>query len=431
MDERLVVISADCHMGNSLMNWEPWLDQECLPVYRERRKVMFERSFVMKMLSRNEQAGRSDDIFDLRSVFPPETLDDQIEDRRRFLNEQVGRADGLGSMTTGGDTDPERRLRELEGDGTVGDIVMGQCSPLLVQGRGDPALLIANSQAVNRWMADFVSHHPERHAGAISVPLGAPIEAVVEQVRWGRAHGLRGGIQLTTSPEIDGLPLYSHNYYEPLWAVCAELDVPVLIHGGTGALPPKAGGAALWILERGWFHRRPLRYFIFGAVFERHPRLKVVFIETSAYWVVDELRMLDELYLGTAEVGSITRDHNPHMHRLLSGVQTLLPRKPSEYFQSNCYVGLGAWPACWASYPAIGVDNIVWGSDYPHNEASWPHSMQQVSQTTRELRVPGEDLRKILGANAARIWGFDLQRLQPVADRVGPSLRQLQGQLAS
>jgi predicted TIM-barrel fold metal-dependent hydrolase len=187
----------------------------------------------------------------------------------------------------------------------------------------------------------------------------------------------------------------------------------------------------LWILERGWFHRRPLRYFILGGVFERHPRLKVVFIETSAYWVVDELRMLDEWYLGTAQVGSITREHNPHMQRLLSGIQTLLPRKPSEYFHSNCYVGLGAWPACWAAYPAIGVENIVWGSDYPHNEASWPHSMQQVSQTTRELRVPAEDLRKILGANAARIWGFDLQRLQPVADRVGPSLQQLQGQRAS
>jgi predicted TIM-barrel fold metal-dependent hydrolase len=420
MEQRMVAISADTHVGNVFVNFEPWIDPPMRERYREHRKSLFSDANRAKALSRNEQAGRSDDIFDLRELFPGETVLEQIEERRRFLSKHTGRSDGLTGMMTGGESDPERRLRELEGDGTVGDVLMSQVSPFISYSY-DPELTPANTMALNRWMVDFVSHHPERHAGSIVPPLGGPIEEVVRQIRWSRAHGLRGGLQLTTSPEIDGLPLFSHKYYEPMWSVCEELDVPLLIHGGTGAMPPKAGGTAIWLMERHWFHMRPLKYFIFGGVLERHPGLKVVFIETSACWVNGELKRLDELYEGRPEGGSITRTHNPHMAHVLSGIRKILPRKPSEYFRSNCYVGLGAWPACWAARHDIGIDNIVWGSDYPHNEASWPKSMEQIRETTTELNVPREDVRKILGTNAARIWGFDLAKLQPVAERVGPS----------
>ena len=66
----------------------------------------------------------------------------------------------------------------------------------------------------------------------------------------------------------------------------------------------------------------------------------------------------------------------------------------------------------------IGLDNMMWGSDYPHPEGSWPHTRQQMIDTLHDL--PEDDITRILGGNAARLYGFDLEKLAPLAARIGP-----------
>jgi hypothetical protein len=67
----------------------------------------------------------------------------------------------------------------------------------------------------------------------------------------------------------------------------------------------------------------------------------------------------------------------------------------------------------------VGVDRIMWGSDYPHKEASTPYSREAISLSF--AGVPLEETKMMLSGNAARLYGFDLDFLRPIADRIGPS----------
>ena len=66
----------------------------------------------------------------------------------------------------------------------------------------------------------------------------------------------------------------------------------------------------------------------------------------------------------------------------------------------------------------IGLENILWGSDYPHPEGTWPTTRQHLVETFRG--VPEEELALMLGGNAARVYDFDLGKLGPLVARIGP-----------
>jgi hypothetical protein len=73
-------------------------------------------------------------------------------------------------------------------------------------------------------------------------------------------------------------------------------------------------------------------------------------------------------------------------------------------------------------WSAIGVDNILWGSDYPNYEGTWPHSPRSLAATFGD--APRQTGESIVGVNAARLYGFDVKRLAPIAAEVGPELWQ-------
>jgi predicted TIM-barrel fold metal-dependent hydrolase len=96
-----------------------------------------------------------------------------------------------------------------------------------------------------------------------------------------------------------------------------------------------------------------------------------------------------------------------------------LKRKPSEYFRSNVFVGASCMPRREVEQRhAIGLANIMWGSDYPHPEGSWPETRRQMRDSLSG--VPEDDLAAMLGGNAARVYGFDVEKLAPLAARIGP-----------
>jgi len=160
---------------------------------------------------------------------------------------------------------------------------------------------------------------------------------------------------------------------------------------------------------------------IFGGVFERFPGLRVLLSEATAGWVIAELKLMDQIFSGKptttmkAEIGRVGID--------LSDQRGDLTRPPSEYFLEHCFVNAAASTNDWALRRAEGYDisnNMLWGNDYPHPEGTWPTSVEQLRATITELDVPAADVAKILGGNAARVYGFDLDALRPTADRVGP-----------
>jgi hypothetical protein len=96
--------------------------------------------------------------------------------------------------------------------------------------------------------------------------------------------------------------------------------------------------------------------------------------------------------------------------------------KPSEYFRRNVFLGASCMPRREVEMrQQIGVGNIMWGSDYPHPEGTWPSTRQHLVDAFRG--VPTEELAEMLGGNAARIYGFDTHKLAPLVARIGPEKR--------
>ena len=228
-----------------------------------------------------------------------------------------------------------------------------------------------------------------------------------------RELGLQGGFVLPLVGH--GLPGYNHARFEPLWAVAADLDMPVNCHAETGGPDdPFVYGSgidsyALEATEIPFFARRPLWFLLWGGVLERHPTLKLVFTEQMADWVPDQLRQLDDLY---------------DTPIFLSELRKTLVTRPSACWARQCFVGATFMsPAEAGLRHQIGVDKMMWGSDFPHPEGTWPYTRKSLRRTF--AGVPHADAAAMLGENAAHVYGFALDALRPIADRIGPTRDEL------
>jgi predicted TIM-barrel fold metal-dependent hydrolase len=270
----------------------------------------------------------------------------------------------------------------------------------------------------NRWLADFCAELPGRRAGVAQVWLH-DIDEALDEIRRIRASGIFGGILLPIPPPGSPLPQLAHERYEPVWALCEELELPIHAHGG-GGVPQEAPHEASWattFVDGFFWTSRPLGQLIFSGVFERHPNLKFVVTENGNVWVPQMLRDYDWLYDRMRTEGSI--------HWQFAGPTCeRLPRKPSEYWATNCAQGNSFMGPvdCELRYD-IGVDNMMWGSDYPHYEGTSPYTREALHWTFQG--VDPTEVQKIIGGNAARVFGFDLDVLVPLAEKFGPTVEEL------
>jgi predicted TIM-barrel fold metal-dependent hydrolase len=204
--------------------------------------------------------------------------------------------------------------------------------------------------------------------------------------------------------------------YEPIWRACADAGLVVNHHSGSAV--PSLGDQPIdqvtFLLEVTWYAHRALWNLIFGGVMERHPDLQFVFTEQGTAWIPETLGMLDFLChrMGTA-VGSQEYEWG-------SPVVEKLSLRPSEYWARQCHIGSSFMrPAEAALRHAVGVDRIMWGSDYPHKEASFPFSREALRVAF--AGVDPVEVQAMIGGNAAHLYRFDLGRLGPLAARVGPT----------
>jgi predicted TIM-barrel fold metal-dependent hydrolase len=234
-------------------------------------------------------------------------------------------------------------------------------------------------------------------------------------VRWIHEHGLRGGVLLPAVPvdRKDLEPMHSA-YYEPLWQVCEELDVVVNHHAGGGS--PDYGrhpaSGVLWIAETQWFSRRALTALILSGVFERHPGLRFVMTEQGSAWLVPHLQQLDSFH-AQMKGGRIGELGFP--------AEVVLPLTPSEYVERNVWLGFSfPAPSEVAAREHIGTHKLMWGSDYPHHEGTFPHNREHLRRSFHD--VPDDELRLLLSGNIAKVYDFDLDALAKIAEGVGPTL---------
>jgi predicted TIM-barrel fold metal-dependent hydrolase len=272
----------------------------------------------------------------------------------------------------------------------------------------DPEHNLAGIRAYNRWLADFCNENPGRHAGVILINID-DIEVTCQEVRAARESGLWGGVLLPTS--TGDFPFYHHPRYEPLWATCVELGLPLQAHSGWspdyGDLP---SATAMYISEVDMWAQRAFTALLWSGAFERHPELKLILTETGTAWILERLRVFE------------FKANLPFFQHFSSG----LSLSPTEYFQRQCYIGASFMPGHEGrERHRIGLDKLLWGSDYPHLEGTWPNTRSYMQETFADY--PEGEIRAILGESAIKAYGFDPQVLLPVAEKVGPTLSEITG----
>lgn len=408
--DKLLIISSDCHAGalpDTYLDYMPKKYHEAADAWwiqyaREMMKrtgTFFDQEAVEKFSEDGGEEGAGKFRQDNISVADAAS-DDQIRAMLKDTSSPFA--------PRRGEFDSDTRLQELEGDGIAGEVVFPQMAPFgagLLQYRF-PVSAEHNregNRAYNRWLADFCQANPGRHAGVAIINVD-DIDVAVAEVRFAKEANLFGGILL---PSGTGEQQYYHDpRYEPLWAVCAELDMPIHVHGGWS---PDYGDAAcataMYISETDMWSHRAFTALLWAGVFERYPNIKLVFTETGCSWITEHLRRLE------------WKSQNPLFAHFKKG----LSLTPTEYYQRNCYMGasfLSSFEI--ADRYKIGVDKLMWGSDYPHMEGTWPNTSAHMQETF--VDIPDDEVRSILGTTAANIFGFDMEILGPVADRIGPSM---------
>ena len=317
-----------------------------------------------------------------------------------------------------------RRLAVLEDQGIhaevafPGPVLAGGLSPAMYLGGQTSKgleLVWPALHAYNRWLAEFCAAAPGRRTGCIPIDLH-DMDRAVEEIAWARSAGpVRRGHASGHVAQSRACPGYADEYYEPLWSACEDHGMVVNLHTGASGTATDAKqlydakhGGFLGLYEVFVFTRRPLWFMIFGGVFDRHPNLKVVVTENGVQWLPSLVRDMESFF--------DTHGGAP--------VRSYLKLRPAEYFERHVFLGGSLMKRDEAEMrDEIGIDRLMWGADYPHLEGAAPVHRLILRQVFGGM--PEEDIRRMLGLNAVRVFGFDADLLQTVADRVGPTVADL------
>ena len=272
-----------------------------------------------------------------------------------------------------------------------GLFVLGLDSPQVVGTDGlEPDFAAAIARAYNDWLADFCRESPKRLFGAAMVAPHDVGSAVVEARRAVEQLGMKA---VFLAPGCVNRRPWHDRAYDPLWAECERLGVPITFHGGGQTfLRPDFSLEVLDKLMMWHTFNQPLGIMTVavsltaGGVLERFPALRVGLLEGNCGWAPWLFYRLDEHWewVGRYEVPELTQ-------------------KPSEYFRRNCFLSVEADEVPVKQYVEwFGDDNLVFSTDYPHADSKYPESIACFGK----LPLSAASQRKILWDNWTRLYGF-------------------------
>jgi len=288
-----------------------------------------------------------------------------------------------------GEWDPKARLADMDLDGVDGEVLYtdptGGASLYKLEAEAGRACI----QAFNSAALEFASVDPARLAVVHLLPLFDVGEAISELERIA-ADGARA-VQLPLYPGDAGLPLYWDPVYEPLWAAIAAAGMPVSLHvcppagRGLGKDPTPARG--IFQVMPPIFMSQALVEFVLTGIFERHPELRVVLVEAGLSWIP---YMLDRLDRVSAKLDWPSKG---------------MPRgRPSDYWYRNMAATFEEDELGLSMRGRIGVENLLWATDYPHPDSTFPRSRQVIEEEFADCS-PAE-IAAMTSGNVARIYHF-------------------------
>ena len=289
---------------------------------------------------------------------------------------------------------PEEHVKDMDEDGVDAGLIFPSVGLDLYENIPDSDLLTEIFRIYNDWLAEFCQAFPDRLKGIAMINIDEVAPGVKELERCAKM-GLVGGM-------IPVYPLPGRGYHLPeydlLWAAAQDLEMPLALHfttsrpgpdqeavGGDGGITP----AFMCNIEH-WV-RMSLSHIIFSGVFQRFPKLQIGSVENELSWAANFLDRLDYTYTQrTIREGWWDRYTGDKL--------------PSEHFHSNVFLGFQEDGLGIRLRDVIGVDNLMWGSDYPHAESTFPRSKQILEDILEGCTE--EEKAKIAGGNAARVYNL-------------------------
>lgn len=409
--ERLLLVSADAHWGAPAAAYREYIEREYLD--------------DLDALRAHDEAWRAHSLT-----------------QRRFSEETLELIDTEGAVRSGGEVgawDLDRRLVEMDRQGVAGEVVLaGHQESVLpffshTSRPSPPGHRAAGARAYHRHLADVLADSGGRMVGVAEPGPCLDLDAAVAELQWVADHGFVGVSPPRNILDPELPPLYDP-YYEPFWRACADANLILNVHAGYGFAQGLADSMSMMssMVEAGAtedllklstlsndelstvsideFPRdhpfrtaltEPRRVFwqlMIAGVFDRYPALQLVFTEMRADWVPATVDALDR-HFGDG--------HAP------------LSKSPSEYWDQHVWLAPSSTRRHeLARRHELGLHRLMFGTDYPHPEGTWPNTHEWIRDAF--AGVPVDEARLILGENAVACYGLDRAALQKVAARVGP-----------
>jgi len=326
------------------------------------------------------------------------------------------------------DEDAQKRLHALDVDGVGLEVL--HPGPFPIYWTPDGELAMAQARIYNDWLAETFLPI-ERFIPVAAVPL-VDIEASVAEIERVASLGFRGFCL-----PIFISPYYWSAIYEPIWAAARDTGLVVTFHAALGydelgfgmmrqigPLPDPSKSGPQVTAERcysgpeyGYHAQRLISTLVGAGICERYPDVMFVSAENNANWLASLMGAMDKAYtLGAGQadkalVGiwddNFDAEHQPLMTNLFADNERWpYQLRPSEYVRRQIRCTFMDDPVAVACREVTGVETLLWSSDYPHPESTFPHSREVVDKLFKG--VSEEDRAAITGGNLAKLYKVDL-----------------------
>ena len=364
------VMDSDMHIMEPPDLWQRYIDEEF-------------RSAAPRGLT-------SENVRDLRIVLPGLETADEEQGRVVRRGHNYDRNQGLyrDHARRGWTADCQLEAMDVEGI-DVAVLFPSRGLSVLTHPDTDPRLAAAIARAYNDWLHEFCALDTNRLIGAGMFSVFDVNDAVRETRRCVQELGFRA--MFVRSNVVNG-KTWHDPYYEPLWEVLEELEVPLGFHEATGSRSRQAADVydANFGIKR--VYGQPfeqmlgLGSFLAGGILERHPKLRIAFLEANCSWAPWLIWRMDEDFELEGDI-------------FMPGLR----KAPSHYFKQQCVLSVEPDEAP-ARYviEEFGADQLVYSTDYPHGDSRYPHA----TETFLQLPLSDEDKRKILWDNCARFYSL-------------------------
>jgi predicted TIM-barrel fold metal-dependent hydrolase len=365
-EKEIRIISADSHTLEPADMWQ----QHMSPKFRDRISII------------HEWNGLKGDFINAPPIRPANVSTFGSAGIDPDKVEEWGEG-GYTAVRRGG-WDPSERITDMDADGVDAEVLFAGITMFMYQ-HPDPELQRDAFRAYNDWVAEYQSHNPRRLLGIASVSIRDVNEAIKEMQRAAKL-GLRGVLISSDPPEE---MRYSSPVWEPFWVEAEKLNMPVCMHILTGS---GSSGLTQDIITS--YMNLPriitttIMEMICAGVMERHPRLKVVSAENDIGWLANAFRRLDQAYY---------RWGNRYPE---------LKMPVTEYWRRQVYCTFQDDIAGVRTRDLVGINNLLWASDYPHFDSTWPRSQEFIQKNFGD--IPVEEKERFLRTNMIRLYDLDV-----------------------